>query len=234
MRIAICDDENAQCQLLESYLKEYSKQEKVLIETVSFPNAESLLFLWEDDKNFDLLILDIEMGDLSGMDLAFKLRNEGSRVPMLFITGYEDYMSQGYEVEALHYLLKPLQKARFFDVLNRLRSKIQPESKILLQAESGAISIVPSDIWYIEASGHFCNLTTADKVIELRHSISEMKNILNGEKGIVQNHRSYIVNLQHVSSLMQNELIMDDGVRLPVSRGSAKTVSEAFVRYYKG
>lgn len=234
MRIAICDDENAQCQLLESYLKEYSEKEKVLIETDSFPNAESLLFRWEEDKNFDLLILDIEMGDLSGMDLAFKLRNEGSRVPMLFITGYEDYMSQGYEVEALHYLLKPLQKAKFFDVLNRLRSKIQPERKILLQAEYGAISIVPSDIWYIEASGHFCNLTTTDKVIELRHSISEMKNILNSEKGIVQNHRSYLVNLQHVSSLMQNELVMDDGVRLPVSRGSAKTVSEAFVRYYKG
>lgn len=233
MRVAICDDEKAQCQLLESYLKEYSKQEKVLIETVSFPNAESLLFLWEDDKNFDLLILDIEMGDLSGMDLAFKLRNEGSRVPMLFITGYEDYMSQGYEVEALHYLLKPLQKARFFDVLNRLRSKIQPESKILLQAENSAISIVPSDIWYIEASGHFCNLTMADKVLKLHHSISDLKNILNSEKGIVQNHRSYLVNLQHVSSLMQNELVMDDGVRLPVSRGSAKIVSEAFVRYYK-
>ena len=234
MRIAICDDENAQCQLLESYLKEYSEQEKVLIETVSFPNAESLLFLWEEDKNFDLLILDIEMGDLSGMDLAFKLRNEGSRIPMLFITGYEDYMSQGYEVEALHYLLKPLQKTKFFDVLNRLRSKLQPESKILLQAENGALSIVPSDIWYIEASGHICNLTLADKVVKLHHSISELKSILNSEKGIVQNHRSYLVNLQRVSSLMQNELVMDDGVRLPVSRGNAKTVSEAFVKYYKG
>lgn len=232
MRIAICDDEEVQRQLLTKYIQEWAEEQHILLETVSFSDAESFLFQWEEDKDFDLLILDIEMGSLSGMDLAIKLRREGEQVPVLFITGYDRYMAQGYEVAALHYLLKPVNKEKFFEVLCRLQKSQKAENKILFQTEEGALSLVSSDIWYLEASGHRCTLATASGNYLLKHSISDSRKLLEKEKAIIASHRSFLINLQHVSSITKTELVMDNGTKIPISRGSAKTVNEAFIRYY--
>ena len=86
MRIAICDDEEVQRQLLAEYLREWADTVHLLLETVSYPNAESFLFQWEEDKDFDLLILDIEMGQINGVELAMKLRENDEQIPILFIT----------------------------------------------------------------------------------------------------------------------------------------------------
>ena len=104
MRIAICDDEKAQRSLITKYLQEWARENGQILELSEFPDAESLLFCWEDEKRFDLLILDIEMGALSGMELAERIRRENEDIPILFITGYETYMAQGYEVSAIQYL----------------------------------------------------------------------------------------------------------------------------------
>ena len=150
----------------------------------------------------------------------------------MFITGYESYMAQGYEVAALHYLLKPVHKEKLFAVLDRLQKTTKVEEKILFQAEEGILSLVLSDVWYIEAAGHQCKLITGKGDYRLKQSISEIKTMLNGFGGIVACHRSYIVNLQHVSAIVKKEIIMDNGNRIPVSRGSAKEVNEAFIKHY--
>lgn len=98
MRIGICDDEAAQRQLIPKYIQEWAKERRVRLETVLFASAENVLFCLEDDPVFDLLILDIEMGSVNGIELAGRLRKNGSDVPILFVTGYEQYMAQGYEV----------------------------------------------------------------------------------------------------------------------------------------
>ncbi len=232
MRIAICDDEEAQRLLLTKYLKEWAEEKQLSLEILPFCNGESFLFHWEDDKNFDLLVLDIEMGMLNGMDLAMKLREKGEEVPVLFITGYESYMAQGYEVAALHYLLKPMHKEKLFAVLDRLQKSVKAEEKILFCAEEGSLSLVLSDIWYIEAAGHQSKLVTGKGEYKLKQSISEVKTILDGFGGIVPCHRSFIVNLQHVSAIVKKEIVMDNGYRIPISRSSAKQVNEAFIKHY--
>ena len=121
MRIAICDDEEAQRALVEKYLREWSEIHSIALEAVAFSNAEQFLFVWEEDKLYDLLILDIEMGKISGMDLARRIREENEEIPIIFITGYENYMAQGYEVFAMQYLLKPMYKDKLFTVLDRLQ-----------------------------------------------------------------------------------------------------------------
>ena len=86
MRIAICDDEKAQRGLVTKYLQEWARENGQILELSEFPDAESLLFCWEDEKRFDLLILDIEMGALSGMELAERIRRENEDIPILFIS----------------------------------------------------------------------------------------------------------------------------------------------------
>lgn len=233
MRIAICDDEEVQQKLLQKYLKEWADTNNIPLETSLFPSGEAFLFAWEDYKNYDLLILDIEMGKLNGMELADKIRRQDEDIPILFVTGYDQYMSQGYEVAALHYLLKPLDKGKLFTVMNKLKEKEKAEEKLLFQTDNGVISLPVSKIWYIEANAHQCILYTADEEHILHSSIGEMIKYLENQPSFIRCHRSYLVNIQHVAAIIKPELILDDKRRLPVSRSAEKSVNQAFIAFYQ-
>ena len=101
-RIAICDDEQPQIEYLTSIVKEWSKANDYVCETRTFPSAEAFLFAYEDDKEYDILLLDVEMKNITGVDLAKCIRQENETVQIVFVTGYADYISEGYEVDALH------------------------------------------------------------------------------------------------------------------------------------
>lgn len=232
MRIAICDDEKAQRGLITKYLQEWAREKGQILELSEFPDAESLLFCWEDDKCFDLLILDIEMGALSGMELAERIRREDEDIPILFITGYETYMAQGYEVSAIQYLLKPLSKEKLFTVLERLQRKLGPEEKLTFLTGEGVLLLSPSEIWFAEAQGHQSLLGTARESYQLRHSMTELLRMLDGQKGFVRCHRCYLVNLRHICAITRTELVMDDFRRLPISRGAYRAVNAAFIANY--
>lgn len=232
MNIAICDDEEAQRMLLSGYLKEWGKDRGTRPEVSCFSDGESFLFAWEDEV-FDLLILDIEMGALSGMELAGKIRKENEEIPILFITGYEKYMAQGYDVAALHYLLKPVQKEKLFEILDGVSQKKKPEEKLIFPVAEGHFLLPPGKIWYVEAMGHDCLLCTAEEKRQIRMSMGAVLKLLGGRKGFVQCHRSYLVNLQHISAIARAEIVLDDGRRLPVSRRAQKEVNEAFIQTYR-
>lgn len=232
MKIAICDDEEVQRIFLSDHIKEWAKNRMTTLEVSCFPNGESLLFAWEDEA-FDLLILDIEMGTLSGVELARKIRIENKELPILFITGYEKYMAQGYEVAVLHYLLKPVRKEKLFEALGRTLQRQKPEEKLTFPTTEGHILFPASHIWYVEAMGHDCLLCVTEDKWQVRMSMGEALKLLNGKKEFVQCHRSYLVNLQHVCAITKAEVVLDDKSRLPISRRAHKEVNEAFIRNYK-
>lgn len=234
MRIAIVEDEISQQQIVEKYAVEWGKMKQVQVESFCFINSESFLFFWEEDKQFDLLILDIEMGAMNGLELAKKLRREGEEIPVLFVTGYEEYSRYGYDVSALHYLIKPLQKEKFFQVLNRLfLEKEKEEKKLLLDTTEGKISISPDKIWYVEAAAHQCQLFMEQKQMMLKTSLGKFEETIKERTDFVKCHRSYLVNLRHVSAVGKAEVFLDDGRSIPLSRTMVKYINTAFVRYYK-
>lgn len=114
---------------------------------------EGIFFAYED-SSFDLLLLDIEMEGINGMELAHKLRAGGDNIPIVFVTGFAEYMDEGYDVEALHYLLKPLDTDRFNRVLDRYADKktVDNDSLIVETADMN-MHILQSDIMYAEAFG---------------------------------------------------------------------------------
>lgn len=234
MRIAICDDEKAQQQLLKKYLEEWAAKNKVTLETKLFVNGENFLFSWEDDRDYDLLIFDIEMGKMNGMELAADIRKKDEEIPILFVTGYDKYMLQGFEVSALHYLLKPVHKEKLFEVMDKLKIRKKQEEKLLFHTETGPVSLPVSKIWYIEARAHQCILYTEDEEYTLRISIGEIAGQLGERKEFVRCHRSYLVNLYHISAIVKPELILDDKRRLPVSRSAEKEVSRLFIEIFRG
>lgn len=121
--IAICDDSKTDAALVQSFLLEWAKQRGTEVEIEVFPSAESFLFRYDEYKAFDILLFDVEMSGMDGVSAARKVRRENEAVQIVFITGYSDYIAEGYDVAALHYLMKPLNKEKFFSVLNRAAQK---------------------------------------------------------------------------------------------------------------
>lgn len=234
MRIAICDDEAVQQQILQKYLEEWAKASGEVLETELFISGENFLFTWEEDRDYDLLILDIEMGQISGMELAAKIRTRNENIPILFVTAYDKYMAQGYDVAALHYLMKPVHKEKFFEVLDKVKKLGENEEKQLFQTDRGPISLPVSKIWYVEARAHQCVLYTEADEYVLYSGINEMAELLGNHREFVRCHRSYVVNVQHILANVKSELVLDDKRRIPVSRSSEKRVKQAFMDIFKG
>ncbi len=230
--IAVCDDETEQRTYLIQLVREWFLQQPSLYADVKgFPSAEAFLFEYEENKDWQLLVLDIEMKQMSGMSLAKKLRSEGNSVPIVFVTGYDDYMEEGYDVEALHYLMKPLSVERFHLVLNRaLLTKEEPRH--IFETAEGDILLSNSSIWYAEAEGHYCTLYTKDKSYRLRCSISALEKQLEGA-GFEKPHRSYLVNLRHVILIKPQEVILDDERSIPLSRNVHRQFHMAFIKLYQ-
>ena len=139
-------------------------------------------------------------------------------------------MAQGYEVAALHYLLKPVKQEKFFAVLDRLQKREKPEEKLFFQGKDGSLCFSTSQIWYVEASSHQCMIYTKEQEWILRQSISEVEKYLSSCQKFVRCHRSYLVNLQHISAIVKAEVVLDNGKRLPLSRNASKEVNEALIR----
>ena len=121
MRIAICDDSAQDAQFVKNMVVHWAKSRKTELHAEIFSSAESFLFHYAEDKDFDILLLDIEMGTMDGVALAKRIRKDKDAVQIVFITGLSDYISQGYEVLALHYLIKPVQEEKLFGVLERAK-----------------------------------------------------------------------------------------------------------------
>ena len=113
-RAAVCDDSPIDAGYVLGLLKSWARERGVPLQTERFPSAEAFRFRYEEDKTFDLLLLDIEMGQMDGVALAKAVRRENETVQIVFVTGYSDYIAEGYEVAALHYLMKPVNRTSFF------------------------------------------------------------------------------------------------------------------------
>lgn len=232
LTITICDDNENQIKELRRLLTEWSTGKPFALVIDEYISAESFLFSYED-RSCDLLLLDIEMGQLNGMELARKLRAAGDMLPVVFITGYSDYMNDGYEVEALHYLLKPVEKEKLFAVLDRYIKRSAVKREMALDCKDRLVHISPDSICYAEALGKCTEIHLVDgNILQFTEGIGVLKEMLGKE--FVFCHRSYLVNLRFVRSIEKSELTLDGGNRVPLSRRLYKEVNEAFIRFYTG
>lgn len=234
MKIAIVDDEVKEQEIIIKYICEWAETKKELVEFSRFQSSESFLFSWEEEKDYNLLVLDIEMGEINGLELAKRVRIEDKSIPIIFVTGYDEYMQYGYDVSALHYLIKPVNKERLFQVLDKLAESKQEEIKsLVVNSENEVRRIQVNHIMYVEAAGHGSVMHTFDEVISLKESLGEMEKQVTLIDEIVKCHRAYLVNLRFISAIQNKNLILDNSEKLPVSRNQMKHVQQEFLRFYK-
>lgn len=226
-KIAICDDNEVDCVYISNIVNSWADQLKNEIDLQVFPSAESFLFHYADEKDYDILLLDIEMGKMDGISLAKRLRHENETVQIIFITGYSDYISEGYEVAALHYLMKPVKKQKLFQTLDRAIQKIKKnEQTLFLELPGETIRLPIYEIRFLEVRQNYVTIH-AKNDYTLKKTLSELEQKL--DERFYRMRRSYIVNLSYISKVTKTDVFLSDGTTLPLPRGQYEPLNRAFI-----
>lgn len=233
-RIAVCEDETAQREYITKLLETWQEKTGEPVLTDTYTSAEQFLFETEGKDSYHLLLLDIQMGQMNGMELARKVRERDGKVGIVFLTGIREYAIEGYEVGAIRYLLKPVKEEDFFALMQQIKDAVkeQEQDYFFFQA-AGATHRVPfAEILYAEAEGHYVCLKTADKEWKWKENISSLAVELE-KKGFFLLRRGLYVNLAQVSQIGKTECVLENGECLPVSKARYRALNEAFIAFYK-
>lgn len=226
-KIAICDDSDADRQYLSGLVGRWAENTGHTVQTALFLSAENFLFHYTEKNDYDILLLDVEMGDMDGVTMAKKLRQDNDTVQIVFITGYSDYISEGYEVAALHYLMKPVKQEKLFSVLDRAAEKLSKNEKVLNFEIDGEMVRVPVyQIRYADVFGNYVTIHAAD-CLTVKMTLGELEKSLDDR--FYRASRSVVVNLTQISRVTKTEMKLNDGVSIPLPRGAYEGINRAII-----
>ena len=230
-KISIVDDNITDTEYIASLVKRWADDNSYTVAVTTFSSAEAFLFEEEEAQNCDMILLDIEMGEIDGVELAKRIRTRDDKVQIIFITGFPDFMAEGYEVSALHYLMKPVPPDKLFTVLSRAVGNIAKAEKCLHVVYDRQTDIVPiSRILYIEAQRQYVVIHTNDKVYRMKSSLSDTEDRL--DEYFLKCQRSFLVNLRYVVRIKSDCVVLKNDIEIPISRGMAEKIGREIIRLF--
>lgn len=230
-RIAVCDDDREQALQIGSVAQAWSRAAECTCEVRTFACAEEFLFAYEEDRTYDILLLDVEMEKISGIELAKRIRRDNSRAEIIFITSHVEFIGEGYEVDALHYLVKPVAGEKLMEVLSKAAEKLaaKPPS-LVITCQGETVRVYEAEILYVESFLHYVEIHTKDGQYRIKESISAFEGRLSG--GFYRIHRSYLVALKYISRITRTSVTLEGKTTLPLARGKYDDINRAFIRYH--
>lgn len=234
IKIAICDDNLIQIDIIEKYIYNWSKQNKIEAKIEKFASGEAFLFSIEEEIDYDAIYLDIDMNKVSGIEVSNKIREKDKNVNIIFTTGMFKHVMHGYKVRALRYLLKPIKEVDLHESLDCILDSIgnaKLEMDVLtIETPKKIIKLKKSEIVYFEAFSPYIDVYTSNDKFKIRKKISDIEESLLDDK-FVRCHRSYIVNLKYVKLIQRDFLTLDNDVNIPISRGKYKEINDKYLNY---
>lgn len=238
MNIAIADDRVEDLQAAEDYLLRYfsSRHPEVMndLSISTFPNAERFLEVF-DPGRFDLLLLDIYMEDMTGMEAAEAVRLKDDRVPIVFLTTSQDHLLEGYRVFASGYLMKPLAEnaGEFNHTLDHVfKGMMKSERTLTAPVEGREVKIPLRKIVYVETGNSHClAFHQTEEVAQVRLPYARVQDMLSGDERFLECHHRIIINMEQVRRMEAEEFIMKDGSRVPISQRRKKEAKTAYMHY---
>ena len=228
-RIAICDDSPQDAQFVQSILDRWAAERGAELRVEHFPSAESFMFRYEEDKAWDILLLDIEMGEMDGVSMAKQVRRENETVQIVFITGYSDYIAEGYEVAALHYLMKPVNHEKLMTVLDRAMEKRKQEERCLnLEAYGEMVRIPFYEIRFLDVHQNYVTVhAKADYTV--KRTLGDFEKELDDR--FCRVGRGMILNLKYIQRVTKTEVRLSEGTVLPLPRGAYEPLNRASIQH---
>ena len=232
MKIAICDDESFFLEHTCELVTAWAQQHQLPLSLFRFSNGDDLLQATQSEC-IDLIILDILMPLLNGIETAKELRINYPNLPIIFLTSSSEFAIDSYDVNAFFYLMKPVDTEKLYTVLDRFLAK-QATNKPCFVAKTsfGYCKITEDEIDYLEAQNKYVNIYLInDTVIKIKESFSKCEEYFTCEKGFFKCHRSYIVNLSHISEFSKTEIHTESHATIPISRNSYLAFKEMYFQH---
>ncbi|HEY5561927.1 MAG TPA: LytTR family DNA-binding domain-containing protein [Clostridiaceae bacterium] len=237
MKIAICDDDKLELEKAKNAVEEFiaSRQSDLQISLDTFESGDELLSCISRQGGFDLLILDIIMPGMNGLELAEELRRNNSNCKIIFLTSSPEFAVNSYKYNAFYYLLKPFSSLEIKSLMGKALDEMGEEkSKIIVVKEKGKLTKVQIHrIKYIESVKHIIIFhLSSNQVINCYGTMNEFHDILLSDKRFTKCHKSFIVNMNYVISISSKDFIMDDKTLIPISRQTYQGVKNQYIDYF--
>ena len=232
IKFAICDDEPLMAQELAGHLADYMKENLITAYSLSsFSDGRALL---DAIDRFDVIFLDIQMEQPAGMETAKLLRRRGDHSLLVFVTVLKELVFDAFQVEAYDYLLKPLDRARFKQTMDRVLRSLDRKTAedIVIQRGTGCEVVLLSDIVYCEVLGRKIYLHKHDGTVsDYYDKLEDLERRVDGR--FFKCHRSFLVNLDYVRGCQDGQVLLAQGERIPASRLRERELTQALLRYMK-
>lgn len=235
MRIAIVDDLSNDRINLHNLISEYLEENKLSGKCEEFETCEEFLNSFNLNL-YDVIFLDIIMDNLNGIEVAKHIRQIDLDIPIIFITVEKSYAFESYSVHAFDYLIKPFNKKSIFDTMDRIirQTKLPKfiEIKESIDKRNTLLRrIAINNILYAEAQKHFVKINTLKSSYKTYMSFNQFLNLLPKDYKFQNCYRGIVVNLAQVNKLNKQNLILNGGIHIPISRNKFKQIQKAYADY---
>lgn len=228
--IAVVEDSLPDAERMKDYIEQWGKTGTEDVQVSTYNCAWDFLNIFKGQ--FDIILLDIMLPDKNGVDTAKLIRKEDDTVIIVFTTNMKQYAINGYEVNALDFVLKPISYNRFTLLMKKCMARLQRNTnRIVFRVPGSTYSIAADDILYVESSGHLVIYYLRDRqTIKKRTTLGEVEKLLPTTQfsrcGV-----SYLINLKYVKSIEGDFVVVNDA-RLKLTRSKNREFRKAFVNYY--
>lgn len=229
MNIAICDDDIRVAKSLRDLLS--SNIEYDIQSINAFLSAEEMLFHAED-RAYDIIFMDIELGEASGINVAKKIKEKCPTSQIVFISGYDDYYLDVYDVEHVYFLRKPITEDKLQAAMDfAVKNLVESNDKYLVVSNKKSINRVPiASITYLEKNKRIIIVHTIDgKEYQMYGKFDDVKGSL--PDSFVQCHYSFMVNMKYINSISDRKITVADINEIPISKSRFAETKEAFFAY---
>lgn len=232
MHIAVCDDNPDELFRISSLLEDYQLNVDHSVTYETFQSAMELLETMRD-RRFDLLLLDILMPGVTGMDAAKEIRQTDNEIPIIFLTASREFAVESYRVGAKDYIMKPANKDEIFPSISKQLARFKQEDAYLtLKTGNGIVKLPFSHIVYVEVISRSVQFILATGEVRKAYGyLADYESYLLTDPNFYKPHRSYLVNLRHVTELSKNGFTTSIGYTVPVARDAFAKAKAIYMKY---
>lgn len=229
LNIAICDDEKVICEQINKLIGK--GKHGIYVEL--YETGDELIAA---GKQFDIVFLDIQMEGMDGIETARILRERNEETILIFITGIREYVFEAFDVAAFHYLLKPIEETKFYEVFHRAKRELERRKKqrgepVFIKTRNRSFTLEKDSILYIDSRAKKVGIHTTEKTIEVYASMNEMEKQLGS--GFYRSHRGYLVNMAYVAEYDSESITLSNGEYVYLAKEKYGGFVKTYMQYLR-
>lgn len=228
MNIAVCDDETIIREQIKGLIEKQEERSHVEV----YETGDEMLTA---GKHYDVVFLDIQMEGRNGIETARMIRKREESTILIFITGVKEYVFEAFDVAAFHYLLKPIQEAKFTEVFKRAvkeaERNLETKQKLFIKTKNASLTLNHKDILFVESRGRKVEIHTKGKVVETYAVMAELESQLGS--GFYRCHRGYLVNMAHIAEYENDSISLSNGENIFMAKERYNEFVKEYMRYLR-